>query len=224
MIKGRIYTIRSFQTDKYYIGSTTQKLCKRLQDHRMRYKHGKYMTSQEIIKYKRNASYITSYEIIKYNDNYIELLENYECKDKNELRRREGELQRDHKDNIVNCRIENRTNKEYYENNKERLNEMRKIYYENNKESINEKSKIYRENNKEKEKKRTKIYHENNKERLNERHRKYNLQNKERLKEKHNCICGGKYTINHKLRHERSKKHIKYITNLKRTDIQTHQA
>ena len=35
---GKIYTIRSHQTDKYYIGSTTQPLSKRFYQHKQLYK------------------------------------------------------------------------------------------------------------------------------------------------------------------------------------------
>ena len=130
MIKGFIYTIRSHQTDKYYIGSTTQKLCKRLQDHRR--------------SYKSNKVYTASFDILKYNDHYIELLENYECKDKNELRRREGELQREHKDNIVNCRIECRSREQWYIDNSERVSKRDKEYRIKNKDHLYKKAKEYR--------------------------------------------------------------------------------
>ena len=82
--KGKIYSIRSNQTGKVYIGSTYNELPKRLHQHRKEYKC--YLRGKK--------SYITSYEIIKYDDHYIELVENYSCKDRNELMRREGEIMR----------------------------------------------------------------------------------------------------------------------------------
>jgi hypothetical protein len=94
MIKGRIYSIRSPNTDKIYIGSTTMTLAKRIYQHKKRL----------------NCS---SIEIINMGDAYIELLENYECKDKNELHRREGELQRQYKDICINKKIEGRNATEY---------------------------------------------------------------------------------------------------------------
>ena len=60
---GKIYTIRSPHTDKYYIGSTTQPLHKRLYGHRRGYEF--YI--------KKKKRYMTSFEVIKYDDNYIEL-------------------------------------------------------------------------------------------------------------------------------------------------------
>jgi hypothetical protein len=200
------------------------------------------------MKYKRGKN-ITSHEIIKYDDHYIELLENYECKDKSELRRREGELQREHKDNIVNSRIECRNKKEWCLNNKEKIKAYHKKYQIDNKEKIKknrkqyqidnkEKLKQYRIDNKEKIDERNKKYYLHNKEKLNEKHKQYKIDNKEKRKaydkqytidnkekinEKHKCICGSEYTKRCKTKHEKTKKHINYITNLKQTDKQTHQ-
>ena len=61
MVYGRVYTIRSHQTDDIYIGSTTQTLSQRMTDHRKNYK--------QYLDKKRN--YITSYEIVQYEDAYI---------------------------------------------------------------------------------------------------------------------------------------------------------
>jgi hypothetical protein len=36
--------------------------------------------------------------------------------------------------------------------------------------------------------------------------------------DKHQCLCGGQYTTHHKKTHERSKKHILYLTNLQNLD------
>ena len=123
---GKIYTIRSFETDKYYIGSTTQSLSKRLSKHKNDYKvylNGKFNN-------------ITSFEIIKYDDCYIELLEAYPCKSKDELTKREGELIRLHKNDIVNKRIEQRTKKQYQQDNKEKIAEHKKQYRQDNKDKI----------------------------------------------------------------------------------------
>ena len=63
--------------------------------------------------------------------------------------------------------------KEYRENNKEKLNEYFKEYYENNKEKHKEYCKEYRENNKEKHKEYRKEYYENNKEKIKEYRKGY---------------------------------------------------
>ena len=87
---GKIYAIRSPNTDKIYIGSTTQSLKKRLWNH----KNDNYNPT-------RGAERMcTSKQIMDFGDHYIELLENFPCNTKEELNKREGELQRLH--NCVN--------------------------------------------------------------------------------------------------------------------------
>ena len=126
--KGKIYAIRSHQTDKIYIGSTTTKLSRRLTEH------------------KKTAVTSTSKEILKYEDAYIELIENFPCNSKEELNKREGEHIRSN--NCVNKVIIGRTYKEWYEENKSQISEKHKIlwkdYYEKNRERLIEKSKEYR--------------------------------------------------------------------------------
>jgi len=114
----KIYKIWSPQTEFIYIGSTTQKyLSQRLSNHISdfnRYKKGK-------------TSYTSSFKLLEYEDATIELIEKISCNDKEELRRREGELIRQYKDICVNIRIEGRTQQEYYDNNKEKITEKKKI-------------------------------------------------------------------------------------------------
>ena len=132
----KIYTIRSPQTDKYYIGATTQPLSKRFWTH-------------------KNMLNCSSREIIGLGDAYIELLEEFSCDTKEQLSKREGELQRDHKASIVNVRLEGRTRQEYsttdifkkcvnkYQSKpeiKEIMKENAKQYAINNREKINAKN------------------------------------------------------------------------------------
>ena len=93
---GKIYTIRSHRTDKYYIGSTCSPLHKRLYQHKLQYRMfqaGKFCL-------------VTSFEIIKFDDCYIELYENYKCNNRNELTKREGEVIRLLKNEVVNIRVD----------------------------------------------------------------------------------------------------------------------
>jgi len=101
---GRIYKLVSQQTDKIYIGSTIDKLCKRLAGHKYKYK--KWL-------YDNTKGYLTSYEIVKFDDCKIELIEMFSCKSIEELKAREGHFQRLNKDSVVNIRVEGRTEKEY---------------------------------------------------------------------------------------------------------------
>ena len=188
----KIYKLTSSQTDKVYIGSTTQTLTKRLSKHKSnfkRWKNGKY-------------SYTSSYELIKYDDVYIELLELCPCSNKMELCRREGKMILDN--NCVNKHVAGRTKKEsatiYRHKNKEKIKERKKEYVEANKEKIKEYKKEYDEANKERLKERRKEYVEANKEKI-----------KEMMNEKFTCECGGKYTYANKSQHFKSKKHLKFV-------------
>ena len=126
---GKIYTIRSFQTDKYYIGSTCLQLHKRFYQHKQSYKS-----------YQNNKHhFVTSFEIVKYDDCYIELLEEYKCENKNQLTKREGELIREYKNECVNKFIPTRTHKEYRDEHKE----QRKQYRDEHKEQTKQYNKQY---------------------------------------------------------------------------------
>ena len=145
---GKIYTIRSHMTDKYYIGSTCSPLHKRFYEHKTKFK---YETSNNL------NNYYSSFELLKYDDVYIELLEEFKCENKMELNKREGELIRHYKDVIVNMVIPNRDIKEYYSDNLDKykkyyIDNKEKIikYYQDNKERLIENRKEYRKNNKDK--------------------------------------------------------------------------
>jgi len=82
-------------------------------------------------------------------------------------------------------RVASRTDKENYEDNKEKYKERHKIYYENNKEKHKEQHKIYYENNKDK-------YINNRKEQIS-------------------CECGCLISKHHIERHRKTLKHIKLL-------------
>jgi hypothetical protein len=168
---GKIYTIRSHQTDKFYIGSTCLPLHKRLWLHRRDYN----------LFVKGKFHNISSFDIIKFDDHYIELLENFNCNNKEELTKKEGDLIRQYKNEIVNIKIEGRTLKEYREDNKDVLNQKRKQYNQDNKDKI----KIYQ--------------------------KEYREDNKDTLNQKHICECGGKFTKKYKSIHLKTNKHIEFM-------------
>ena len=80
--QGKIYAIRSHQTDQIYVGSTTQTLAQRLGSHRRNYKE--YLSG----KITKGRGICSSFEILKYGDEYIELLEEYPCDNANQLLRK----------------------------------------------------------------------------------------------------------------------------------------
>lgn len=108
--RGKIYAIRSYQTDAVYIGSSIGRLSERLSKHKnylKMYLKGKY-------------HYITSFEITKFEDCYIELIEEYKCNNKMELTRREGQVIRA-TPNCMNKYIAGRTKSEYRQDNRETI-------------------------------------------------------------------------------------------------------
>ena len=113
----KIYSIRNSLNSEIYIGATTLQLSKRMVKHRC------------TAKTKPDASPLHKYM----NDNgihnfYIELVEEYKCENIEQLRKREGEIIREMA--TLNNRIENRThqeyNKQWKQNNRDRLNEERR--------------------------------------------------------------------------------------------------
>jgi len=90
---GKIYAIKSPQTDKIYIGSTTQSLNRRWHNHR----NDNYNPNRE-------EKRCTSKKIMDHEDAYIELLEAFPCNTKQELNKREGELQLLH-DCVNRCKM-----------------------------------------------------------------------------------------------------------------------
>jgi hypothetical protein len=208
---GKIYEIINDETEEKYIGSTTVLLCKRMTNHRSNYK--KYL--------KSGGKYITSYNILKYDSAKIVLIEDYPCNSKEELFARER-----HWINISKCVNKNlpcRTNKEWREDNKEKIKENQKKYRENNKQKAKETHKKYYQDNKEKlkeynkeywedNKEKIKEWRENNKEKIKEYKKKYYEDNKEKIKEekrkKITCECGSEITLRCLARHKKSQKHI----------------
>jgi gas vesicle protein len=162
--KGKIYKIECYTTGLVYIGSTIQSLIQRLQSHRWdynRYLNGKFR-------------FITSFKILE-NDNYnIVLLEEYPCENKEQLHAKEAEYIRNNE--CVNKCIPNRSQKEYYNDNKDQISEQRKQYYNDNKEHY----KQYYNDNKE----HYKQYYNDNKGQIIERVKQYQQQNKDKIKER----------------------------------------
>ena len=192
----KIYTIRSHQTDKIYIGSTVNELRKRLHQHKNLYKG--------FLKNPKKYHFYSSFEIIKFDDCFIELYEKYPCSDKMELHKREAEIIRSL--DCVNKNIPMRKQKEYREDKKEFLKEQKKIYKEKNKEKIKQKQKEYDEKRKEQRKIYNKEYYQKNKDKIKEYDAK-------RIHKKFICVCGSEIQERKKNRHEKSKKHINFINN-----------
>jgi hypothetical protein len=186
--KGKIYRIVCDTTGLVYIGSTVETLSNRLSKHKNNYKN--------YLKGKNN--YITSFDILK-NDNYkIILIENYSCINREELEREE----RKYIETIecVNKIIPGRTDKEYYEDNKDKIKKYEKEYRKNNKDKLKEKNKIYREENKDKIKELKNKWYKTNKQEIN----------KKKIVKIECEFCKSITTKNHFKRHQQSLKCKKF--------------
>lgn len=174
--KGKIYTIRCRIDDTLiYVGSTIQPLYKRLASHKV---------DSRSEKNKNMLIYTTINN--DWENWYIELYENYPCSCKEELCKREGDIIR--LISNLNVRIAGRTQKEWYEDNKEKVAEKAKIYNEATKEYSKEKHAEWYENNKEKVLERVKEWAENNKEKVAEYKRQYKQRKKQEKQEINNIV------------------------------------
>ena len=124
--KAKVYCIRNYNDSDVYVGSTCQPLSKRMADHRIA------MNSKRKRDFNMNL-YVKMREYGAHNF-YIELLEEYPCKNKEQLRAKEGEYIRSL--STLNKRIEGRTIEEWRKDNEEYLKEHYKSYYSKNKPKI----------------------------------------------------------------------------------------
>jgi len=166
---GKIYKITNCIDNEVYIGSTTQSLVKRFSWHKNRITNERF----------KNTKVYKHINDLGFDKFCISLIEDYPCTNKTELRRREGELIREH--GTLNTDIAGRTREEWNEENKEKRSETKKEYRENNKEKIAIQKKEYYENNKETFLEKRKVYIENNKEKIAEQKKEYYVKNKEKI-------------------------------------------
>ena len=113
---GKIYKILNSETSDIYVGSTCQRLAKRMMNHRTRVKEGK-----DTLLYRKMRE-------IGIEHFYIELVENFPCESLEQLNKREGEWMREIA--TLNEKVAGRTKKEYKQDYKEKISEQGKEYYE----------------------------------------------------------------------------------------------
>jgi hypothetical protein len=176
---GKIYKLVNTESTLTYIGSTTQTLAQRKAKHHSEYKRWN----------NGKAKYVTSFKVFD-DDEFgcqIILLEAFPCNSKMELEKRE----RYYIESIycINKNRPTRTDKEYYNDNKDSIRENQKEYYEEYKNKICENQKEYYEDNK--------------------------IKILEKMKIRHNCICGSAYNHGDKSKHMKTLKHQKYINSIK---------
>jgi len=140
---GKIYKIVCRTTGQVYYGSTNTTLNRRLNNHKSDYKCGRNLSSKLVLENN-------NFEII--------LVEDYPCDNRKELELREGFYIRNN--DCVNKQITGRTQKQYDDDNKEKIKLRKKQYSIDNKERLNQRCKQYHIDNKERLKQRCKqLYH-----------------------------------------------------------------
>jgi len=214
---GKIYKLTSPSNNLVYYGSTAQKhLSTRIAGHIRDY--NSYLNNK--------GDYISSFEILKCEDYKYELIEEYPCNNKPQLKTRERWYIQNNE--CVNKYIPGRTAAEYYQDNKERILELHKEYREANIEYFKEQQKEYRTNNKDKIKEQRKEYRTNNKDKIKELNQEYYKNNTDKIlkqvqeyredneeaikankSEKISCECGCEIRRSDLARHKKTQKHIR---------------
>ena len=156
----KIYKIMSHLGDKIYIGSTTkQYLSQRMDNHRNSYKRWQAGVGSLTKSYEVFDEYgVENCEII--------LIESYPCNSKDEALKKEADYIRQFE--CVNKSIPGRSEKEYRQENKDKVSKWGKTYRGKNKDKLDEKSKKYYEDNKERMKEEQRKRYELNKEKVKE--------------------------------------------------------
>ena len=201
---GKIYSLRSHQTDDIYIGSTCRSLSARKANHKKDYK-------QKLNGVDINLS---AFKICQFDDFYIELVENCPCNSREELHRREGEVIRN-TPNCINKLIAGRGKKEHYEDNKERILEKNKEWAQNNQEKVKEYLKQYHQDNLEKHKQQNQQNYLDNRDKykalMKENYQRNKVDQLAKQAVKYTCECGNTLAAGHKARHEKTKHHMSYM-------------
>ena len=118
--ESKIYNIYNTINDDIYVGSTTQKLCERMRDHRYCINNQK----------KKDRPLYQAFREHGIEHFFIELIEKCPCNDKDELRKKEGEYIRLLKPSF-NSSIAGGTKQEYENENKVNISKIKKQYREN---------------------------------------------------------------------------------------------
>lgn len=176
-MKGFVYRIYDNTNGNVYYGSTIERyVSNRICKHRGQYK----------LWLKGKAHMCKSFDILKNDDYSYNIVEEVECETKYELHNRERYYIENNE--CVNKYIPNRTDAEYYEDNKEKI----KKYYGDKKDK-------YKEYHKE--------YNKKNKEQLSKQKKEYYKNNKNIILEKVTCECGCNVRRGGLARHKKTKKH-----------------
>lgn len=202
---GKIYKLVNNVDDKIYVGSTCNLLRVRKGKHKIT---AKGEPTRHVYAHLNGVGWI-NVEII--------LIETCPCDDKDELHKRErywiDELKPE-----LNREIPGRTSKEWYVDNKVKVQLQCKEYYTENKEHIKQKSKEYYETNKDIVSRKGKEKYQNEKGIILQRVKNHRDNNKAKLsqrqKEKILCGCGTTTVRSNLANHRKTAKHIRLVNEL----------
>jgi hypothetical protein len=199
---GKVYKIEPIvdhDEEDIYIGSTCQPyLSSRMNQHRSDYNKFKKNT-------KNNISTFLLFDKYGVENCNIILIESVEANNKMELHQREAHYIKTLK--CINKCIPLRTDKEYYEDNKDILLKKQKQYIQKNKEYISTQTKVYRELHKDILLKKKKEYYKVNTEKISLQKKEYREKNDELIKKrKKEYYEANKDAINAKQRERRQLK------------------
>ncbi len=176
----KIYAIKSNLGDKIYVGSTTKKyLSSRMTEHRSGWKEERACMSRGL------------FDEYGVENCYIELIELFPCKSKDELKMREN-----HYISSLVCVNKNRAIitpeerkeyvAEYYEKNREKIHRKKAEYRQENKEELSRKKAEHYEKNREEIIRKAVEHYEKNKEEILRKKAEYREKNKEIINRKQN--------------------------------------
>ena len=164
--KAKIYKITNDYNDEVYIGSTCNKLNKRFSQHRNNCKHED----------KKNRPLYTLMNEIGDTRFRIQLICDYPCEDKYQLKQKEGEYIRNL--GTLNKQIAGRTNQQYQQEHKEYYQEVKKKSAEKHKEENIIRKQLFYQNNKERILQKQKELYEKNKNAINAKRKELYAQKK----------------------------------------------
>ena len=173
MTIGRVYKLFVENELEVYIGSTCNSLNIRLSKHKSNYRNYLHCKCSFVTSFKLFEKY--GFKLVK-----IILLTHIEFENKQDLFKLECQYIKSNT-NCINKNIPNRTDKEYREDNKDKINQ----YIIDNKDLLKE----YKKN-----------YYDINNEAIKEKNNTKNI-----------CLCGGKFTNSHKSKHVKTSKHQTYL-------------
>ena len=194
----KICKITDIGYNKCYIGSTYESLAKRMARHRSSYND--YLNGK--VSKIRSYCLFDEYGV---NNCKIELIENFPCNTKDELRKREGYYIKE--TDCINKQIAGRTKEEYREDFKEYLDEKIKEWNVRNKEHRRDYVKEYRDKNREHIQDYFKNYNEINKSHIKETKKEKYIRTREESLKKVVCECGASVAKQCLVRHYKTKKH-----------------